>query len=292
MRRISTPPSSRTRPGTGSSGSSRTTSNLALRVGTAIVGIPIVLAVDYAGGWVFAALVALVAAIAAFEFYLLCRAVGSRPALVLGVPAAGVIAGLPVVVPAPDRAWLGILVLLALTAGTTYLSPHLFTSGLDGWLATVGGAIYAGVLLGHLSLLRHLQDGAWWVFAALLITWAYDTGAYCAGSQLGRRPFMHHISPKKTVEGVMGGLVLAGIAGFVLVPTVGVAAPLALGVGLLLGVVAQVGDLVESMFKRRAGVKDSSGIIPGHGGMLDRIDALLFTGAVMYYAAALLGYVS
>lgn len=259
---------------------------------TALVGIPIVLGVNYLGGPVFAVLIGLVAAVAAAEFYLLCRAAGSRPALLLGVPAAAIIAGLPMAVLAPQQVWVGILVLLAIATGVIYLTPQLFTRGMDGWLATLGGAMYTGVLLGHLGLLRALPDGAWWVFAALLMTWAYDTGAYVAGSQLGRRPFMQHVSSKKTVEGVMGGLVLAGIAGFVLVPTVGVAAPLALALGLLVGAVAQAGDLVESMFKRRAGVKDSGAIFPGHGGMLDRIDALLFTGAVVYYAAALLGYVS
>lgn len=257
-----------------------------------MVGIPIVLAVNYEGGPLFAGLAGLVAGIGALEFYLLCRAAGSRPALVLGIPAAACIAGLPLLVSSPERAWIGILVLLSLTAGASYLTPTLFVAGLDGWLATVGGAVYVGVLLGHLSLLRTLHQGAWWVFATLLMTWAYDTGAYFAGSQLGRRPFMRHVSASKTLEGVMGGLVLSGIAGFVLVPTLGVAAPLALALGLLIGVVAQTGDLVESMFKRRAGVKDSGGIVPGHGGLLDRIDALLFTAAVTYYAAALLGYVS
>lgn len=250
-----------------------------------------VLAADYFGGWAFAVLAALAGAVGAFEFYLLCRAAGSRPALLLGVPTTAAIAALPLAIASPERAWVGILVFLAIASGGVYLSPTLFRQGMDGWLATVGGAVYIGVLLGHLSLLRTLPDGAWWVFAALLMTWAFDTGAYFAGSQLGRRPFMQHVSAKKTVEGVMGGIVLSGIAGFVLVPTVGVAAPFALALGLLVGAVAQVGDLVESMFKRRAGVKDSGAIVPGHGGLLDRIDSLLFTAAVTFYAALLLGYV-
>jgi phosphatidate cytidylyltransferase len=286
MRRISTPPLSRTRPGTGSSGSSSRISNLVLRVATALVGIPIVLAVNYAGGAVFAVLIGLVAAVGVAEFYLLCRSAGSRPALLLGVPAAAITAGLPIAIRTPQPAWIGMLILLAIATGAIYLTPQLFTSGMDGWLATVGGVVYIGILLGHLSLLRTLAGGAWWVFAALLMTWAYDTGAYVAGSQLGRRPFMQHISSKKTAEGVMGGLVLAGIAAFVLVPTVGVAAPVSLALGLVVGAVAQMGDLVESMFKRRAGVKDSGAIFPGHGGMLDRIDALLFAAPVIWYYAA------
>jgi phosphatidate cytidylyltransferase len=241
---------------------------------------------------VFAVLVALAAIIATAEFYFLCRAAGTRPALILGVPASAIIAALPLAVPSPERAWIGILVFLAIASALMYLSPLLFSAGMDGWLATVGGSVYVGVLLGHLTLLRTLHRGAWWVFAALLMTWAYDTGAYFAGSQLGRRPFMRHVSSRKTVEGVLGGLVLSGIAGFVLIPAVDMAAPLALALGLVVGAVAQIGDLSESMFKRRAGVKDSGTIVPGHGGLLDRIDALLFTGAITFYAAALLGYVS
>src|SRR5207248_1903493 len=126
--------------------------------------------------------------------------------------------------------------------------------------------------------------------AVLLMTWAYDSGAYFAGSYLGMHPFMQHVSSKKTREGVAGGLGLAMISALVLVPTVHVVFWKALLLGLAAGIVCQIGDLVESMLKRHVGVKDSGTLIPGHGGLLDRIDGLLFTGALTYYAAALLGY--
>jgi phosphatidate cytidylyltransferase len=150
--------------------------------------------------------------------------------------------------------------------------------------------LYVGLLLAHLGLLRSYRDGAWWVFAALLTTWLYDIGAYVTGRTVGKRPFMRHISPKKTVEGVAGGLALSTLAGLATVPTVGLRVWQALLLGLLAGVAAQIGDLVESMIKRQAGVKDSGAIFPGHGGVLDRIDSLLFSGALIAYLALLFGY--
>ncbi|MBV9281237.1 MAG: phosphatidate cytidylyltransferase, partial [Chloroflexi bacterium] len=155
---------------------------------------------------------------------------------------------------------------------------------------TLVPVLYVGLLLGHLSLLRVYHHGARWVMLALLLTWAYDTGAFFAGSLWGRRRFMAHASPSKTVEGVLGGLLLSTLAGLLALPALGLLAWQALLLGLLAGVAAQAGDLVESMVKRQTGVKDSGAIMPGHGGLLDRIDSLLFTGALTLYAAMVLGY--
>jgi phosphatidate cytidylyltransferase len=218
------------------------------------------------------------------------RAGGYRPLTLLALPAAAAAAGLPVFTGVPQAFWIGLLYAVIVVGGAIFLAPGLFRVSLLGWSLTVVAVFYVGVLLGHLTLLRHLHHGAWWVFAALVMTWAYDTGAYFAGRFLGTHSFMAHVSPKKTVEGVLGGLVLAGLAGLVLVPTVGLPAYTAVPLGFVVGVVAQIGDLIESMIKRQVGVKDSGTIIPGHGGLLDRIDSLLLTGALVYYAAAALGY--
>ena len=101
---------------------------------------------------------------------------------------------------------------------------------------------------------------------------------------------MHHVSPKKTLEGVIGGLITAGIAGLVCVPSLLLLPWQGLLLGILGGIVGQAGDLVESMIKRQSGVKDSGTIIPGHGGLLDRIDSLLFVGPLVYYAARVTGH--
>jgi phosphatidate cytidylyltransferase len=125
---------------------------------------------------------------------------------------------------------------------------------------------------------------------ALLTTWAFDTGAFLAGRLIGRRPFMSHVSPSKTVEGFIGGLVFGAAAGTACAPAIHIRLWEGIALGVAGGIAAQAGDLVESMIKRQSGVKDSSSLIPGHGGVLDRIDSLLFTGVVTYYAAALFGY--
>ncbi len=147
------------------------------------------------------------------------------------------------------------------------------------------GILYIGLTLGAYVRLRGLPFGEWLVIFVILVTWAGDAGAYYVGMRWGRRPLAPVVSPKKTVEGLMGGLaastVAALAAGRWVVPQFGVLEAVALG--LVLGAVGTLGDLAESALKRSAGVKDSGSVIPAHGGMLDRIDSLLFTGPIFYY---------
>lgn len=248
------------------------------------------LGIDYAGGYVFAAALALAAAVGGWELYLMFRRADYRPVTVIGLPITVAAAALPMFVTPVFGAWIGLLVLILLVSGVYYLAPRSDRELLVDWALTLLPVLFIGVLLGHLGLLRLVHKGAWWVFMVLLVTWAYDTGAYFTGSAVGRRPFMRHISPKKTVEGVIGGLVLAAVASVVAVPTIGLRPWEAVPLGVLLGAAGQAGDLLESMIKRQTGVKDSGTLIPGHGGLLDRVDSLLVTGAVGYYAAVLLGY--
>lgn len=268
-------------------------SNIALRVLTAAIAIPIVLLLDREGGIAFGVAVALAAAIGAGELCRMMRSAGYEPISPLAIAASALVAFLPLVAGIHTKdAWVGIL-FFALVLGA-FLDLLRFGSGRHtlSWLLTLIPIVYVGLLLGHLGLLRGAGDGAWWVFLVLVITWAYDTGAFVAGRAFGSRPFMQRVSSRKTVEGVVGGLGLSIAAGLLAVPTVGLAVWQAAIFGLFLGAVAQTGDLVESMAKRQSGLKDSGAIIPGHGGLLDRIDSLLFTGAVAYYFAALFGHVS
>jgi phosphatidate cytidylyltransferase len=224
------------------------------------------------------------------EFYQMLRGAGYRPFILAGLASAAVMAAVPIFVRQPQTTWIAILVLLLGVAGAYYLIPDLYRTGLLNWSMTLLPVVYVGLLLGHLVWLRQDHRGAWWVFSALVITWAYDTGAYAAGSGYGRRPFMAHVSAKKTREGVVGGLLLATLAGLLAVPTVQLDVWQGLLLGCLIGVAAQTGDLVESMIKRQLGVKDSGTMLPGHGGLLDRIDSLLFAAPVVAYVALLLGY--
>ncbi len=139
-------------------------------------------------------------------------------------------------------------------------------------------------------LLRRLPQGSDWVFMLFCFNWVYDAAAMFSGRFFGRRKLAPSISPKKTVEGLIGGLIInAGLAAllyFIWVPRqLGFSLPGFISLGILLGLLAQAGDLVESMVKRWSGTKDASGLIPGHGGILDKIDNILFAAPVLYFVA-------
>lgn len=168
------------------------------------------------------------------------------------------------------------------------------------WALTVGGAFYIGWLLRYVILVRHLggdgniidiitqgilPQGIAWAAVLFCATWLVDTGAYLVGSRFGRHKMTPVLSPKKTWEGAVGGVLFTIITVVALIPLFRLSDnyPMIILLGVVIGVVAQIGDLVESFFKRQVGVKDSGNLIPGHGGMFDRIDSLLFTGAGMYY---------
>ena len=154
-----------------------------------------------------------------------------------------------------------------------------------GWICL--GHIYIALLLGHLVPLRVLDDGRQWIFLTLVVIMCCDTCAYVVGSRIGKRKLYPLISPNKSVEGAIGGVVGAVlgalISKFVFFPSINCWSVVA--VGLLLGVVGQIGDLFESMLKRACEVKDSGNMIPGHGGLLDRLDSLLFAFPLVYYVA-------
>lgn len=154
-----------------------------------------------------------------------------------------------------------------------------------GWICL--GLFYLPFLLSHLALLRPLPDGRAWIFLTLLAVMLCDTFAYFVGSTLGKRKLYPAVSPNKSIEGGLGGLVgsvfAVSLAGFTFLPQIGIVD--GVFIGLLLGVVGQIGDLFESLLKRACGVKDSGTIIPGHGGMLDRLDSLLFAFPVIYLIA-------
>ncbi len=268
----------------------RGASNLALRVASAAIGIPIVLGINYLGGWIFGSAVAAVAGLGCFELYGLFRRATYAPTSALGVPAAAAFAAIPMMQRGTADGWIALLVALLVIGGTYALRPGSDRKRLLDWTLTVIGAVYVGLLLGQLSLLRSWPHGAWWVMVVFLITWGYDTGAYVSGRLFGSRPFMAHISAKKTVEGVEGGLIVSSLAGCVAVPALGITLWQGLLIGFLGGMAAQAGDLVESMIKRQTGAKDSGTIIPGHGGLLDRVDSLLFSAVVVVYAARVFGY--
>jgi phosphatidate cytidylyltransferase len=172
---------------------------------------------------------------------------------------------------------------------------YLFTYGrVENWMAQLGGLalghLYVSLFLTYLVGLFLLPHGRLWVLFSLLVTFLGDTAAFYTGRTIGKRPLHERVSPKKTVEGLFGNMagcaVVGGLCALFLVPT-GFWATFF--VGMFLGLWGQIGDLFESMIKRSAGVKDSGTVLMGHGGLWDRIDALIFNAPVIYYFALLYG---
>ncbi len=260
------------------------------RLAVILLGVPCLYLITRRGGVFFLGLVDLVILLGLREFYALMRSKGYRPFEALGYFCALAISA---------YAWRqGVAVPLILTASLlAIMVREVFRKDMSHALThmavTVFGVMYVGWLGSHLVMLRELPAlrgapdlvGAQLVFFAALVTWAADTGAYLAGISLGRHPLAPRISPKKTREGALGGLVAAALVGWLCARGfAGFITPLAGALlGLTAGVVGQLGDLVESLIKRDAGTKDTAELIPGHGGVLDRFDSLLFTVPVLYY---------
>jgi phosphatidate cytidylyltransferase len=151
------------------------------------------------------------------------------------------------------------------------------------------GVFYSVVLLSHLYLLRQLPSGLEWTFLTIFLVWATDIGAYLIGRQFGSHLLAPQVSPKKTLEGSLGGLLFSIAVALVFWRMIGGANWIRyISMGIIIGISAQIGDLFESALKRSAGVKDSGKLIPGHGGILDRFDSLIFALPLVYYGVKLL----
>ncbi|MFC1800135.1 phosphatidate cytidylyltransferase [Candidatus Eisenbacteria bacterium] len=263
---------------------------LLIRALAGLVLIPIVLLLNHAGGLIFAGFVALLAAMACREFYALFGDRVPSPLRLVGILGSALIC-LAFHFGSLDGGALAALLLLAAVLLASLLRQDQASFATAASLGLTGPA-YTGWLLGFFVLLRATAHGPAaspnagrdYVLMVLLLTWSYDTLAYLGGSFLGRRKFFTRISPSKTLEGTLIGLAGSIAAALVCRSTFagyfGWAE--AAGLGLLIGVAAQTGDLVESMFKRSARAKDSSNLIPGHGGVLDRSDSLLLTAPMFY----------
>jgi phosphatidate cytidylyltransferase len=157
------------------------------------------------------------------------------------------------------------------------------------WAWAIVGALYVGWMLSYWLNLRGLEDGRNWVYLAMLTTFANDTGAFFIGRARGKHKLAPTISPAKTWEGAIGGLISAIMAAIIITMVLNLISPFTFKywriilLGFLVSLFAQLGDLVESLLKRNMGVKESGSLLPGHGGILDRFDSLIFIGAVVYY---------
>lgn len=159
----------------------------------------------------------------------------------------------------------------------------IFPLNFQGLMLVIWGKLYITCLLAHFFWLRALNNGFFLFLGVLLATWASDTGAYACGLTLGKHKLIPAVSPKKSVEGAIGGILFAGIVLTFLAPLLGMSRLQAAIIGVFISLVGQTGDLAESAFKRWCNAKDSGTFLPGHGGVLDRLDSLLFAVPAAYY---------
>lgn len=276
-------------------------------IGVVIVG----LVPAFIGGVVFAAIYALIFLIAYRELTQLLR-VATSPIAWAGYPLIVLGAALPLSL--ENRGWFQLLVTLSfILPAVIALCLPLLPGRLNELTASVTAVLYlvlpafalvsirmTGGTVSADWLIHWTRDwspgwsahprGLAWFLTALLVTWLSDTGAYMTGRSFGKRPLAPHISPKKTIEGAVGGLIAAAITAVIcgLAFGLGLNPAYAVLLGIVLSVVGVAGDLTESLIKRQSGVKDSAHLIPGHGGMLDRVDALVFVGVTTWVALPVL----
>lgn len=252
------------------------------RVVSAVLLIALVALPVWQGGFLFTALVLVFGGLALWEFYRLVLHEAKHSLMPLGALAT---AGLVMGAHWPGEEIVHLTLSGLVIGGLIWeMALPIQHDRLRDWALMLAGVLYIGWPMSLLVRLRALPDGLWWVLLAIVATSACDSGAYLVGRYLGRRAFAPRYSPKKTWEGTLGGVGLCLIVTALLGPAwLGLPPAHALLLGALLGPAAVLGDLAESMIKRRAGVKDSSTLIPGHGGVLDRVDSLIFTVTVVYF---------
>jgi len=287
---------------------------LAKRVTVAALGIPLAVLVLYTGGWALALLLTLVAILGASEFIRIARNGGVAPPSLLTVVSAALLVVIAAIKPTPAAAapwnWLLISVLVLLASAAVIWTRGVEGKPLASAAAVLLGALLTGGTLTYAIFLREalghspfrfrggeadaLVASNWAGFSLvafpLAVTWINDTFAYFGGRSLGKHKLIPRVSPGKTVEGTIAGLtgsIVTAVLYAKLVFTDWLGLPMNVAVaafgGVLIAVAAVVGDLAESLLKREAGVKDSGRLLPGHGGVLDRFDALYFTLPVAYW---------
>jgi len=264
---------------------------LVKRLWVAILLLPLGLILISIGGIPFALLVAAFIGLAAWEYDRLFRLGGLKPAGIL-IPAGALLLLYGRVMAGFESApWMVSLLVLASMAYHLVAYERGADTAASDFGITLGGILYFGWLGSYFVSLRELPDGKWWFLIALPAVWLADSGAYFIGRKFGRHKLSPRLSPKKSWEGYLGGI-LAGSLGAALLtlvwrvgagPESTIAVWKAALLGLVLSILTPLGDLGESMIKRQFGVKDSSSLFPGHGGAFDRIDSWLWAGVIGYY---------
>jgi phosphatidate cytidylyltransferase len=284
-----------------SAASPRNNGSLAQRVLSAALLLPLLVVLVWWSVWSVAATVVMATVVGLIELYSAFRQGGYHPRMLVGIGSA--LAIIMAIGFQPTVAFdllLPVVTFVIVVSLVAELAYHHQPGSLPSWGLTFAGAFYIAWLLSHFILLRSLsapalhdtifkqlgmQPGVAWIYYACAITWLQDTSAYFVGRRFGRHKLAPILSPKKTWEGAAGGMIGAILTGVVCVLLLGLPITLLQGalLGLVGGIVGPLGDLSESLIKRQVGLKDAGNLIPGHGGILDRADSLLFTIPILYY---------
>lgn len=261
---------------------------LAKRIISGAVIIAIGLALVFAGGWVYAAGLGAILAIAAWEYARLFEKGGYAPAKIMLALGTFLIAlsGKSGEAPLTDAA-LGLVILAIIIYHVATYNDHQSTAALDLTIS-LGGVAFIAFIGIFLIKLRFLPQGMFWLLQCLLPAGLSDVGAFAVGSLFGSHKIAPQLSPNKTVEGYLGGVFTSMLVGYAVGLILGNFNPLfgglsGLGIGLLVGLICPLGDFAKSIFKRQFGLKNTGTLIPGHGGVLDRIDTWLIAGIVSYF---------
>lgn len=268
------------------------------RVLVAIVLLPIGVALILIGGIPYALMVALILGIAAWEFVQLFHAGGLRPSGMVVVAGTLLLVFARALSGFEGSDWMVSLVVLVSMAFHLVAFERDRDQSATDFGITLAGILYMGWIGAYLISLRNLPEGKWWVLMVLPAVWLADSGAYFVGRAFGRHKMSPRLSPNKTWEGYLGGVLAATLGGALLAVVWSIwtgpgsdITPLRGAIlGFVLAVVTPLGDLGESMIKRQVGVKDSGKLLPGHGGAFDRIDSWLWAGVIGYYLIAWLVY--
>ena len=253
---------------------------LLTRTLSALILTPIAIGLIWIGGWPFFGLLALLLSLAAYEFAQLMRQGGFQPTWFFSI---GLTLSILLDTLIPQANFLRPAIALILVGSLTWQMGHRSGAPTVDWALSLVGGLYLGWAGAHIVLLRQLPNGERWLLLTLAGTWLADIGAFLVGSRLGRRKMTPSLSPKKSWEGLAGGAAFGIGLSAIVAAGLGLSAIHGAALGALGAIVGTLGDLSISMIKRQVGAKDSGQLIPGHGGILDRLDSLLFTAITGYY---------
>lgn len=257
---------------------------LRTRTLSALVLLALVSVLLWLGGAPWLVAIILVALLATQEFFSALRQINRQPVI-----AAGFLTAVALPAAAYGDRTLALMLPIIVAAVMFSLLLVLLRQNPDGaladWALSLAGSLYIALLLSYFVALREYDQGLHWILLAFLCTWACDSFAYLIGRAIGRRRFAPRISPHKTWEGTIAGTIAATAVGLLAVPLLGLQPVTGLLLGAAVALLAITGDLAESLLKRQLDIKDFGTLIPGHGGILDRIDSLLFAVPFIYYVA-------